>query len=38
VFADTQSSSYLLPVKAAVRRSEHVEDGDAATVALDFDV
>lgn len=38
VFADTKSSSYLLPVKAAVRRSEHVEDGDAATVMLELDV
>jgi hypothetical protein len=38
VFADTKSSSYLLPVKAAVRRSAHVEDGDAATVMLELDV
>jgi hypothetical protein len=38
VFADTNSSSYLLPVKAAVRRREHVEDGDTATVALELDV
>jgi hypothetical protein len=38
VFADTKSSSYLLPVKAAVRRREQVEDGDTATVALELDV
>lgn len=38
VFADTKSSSYLLPVKAAVRRREHLEDGDTATVALELAV
>jgi hypothetical protein len=38
VFADTRSSSYLLPIKAEVRRRENVGDGDTVTVALELDV
>ena len=38
VFADANSSSYLLPVKAAVRRCERVEEGDTATLALELAV
>jgi len=34
VFADTQRGSYLLPVKADVRRREGVADGDTVTVRL----
>jgi Domain of unknown function (DUF1905) len=37
LFADTKSSSYLLPVKAAVRRREQIEDGDIATVTFEVD-
>jgi hypothetical protein len=34
LFADTRTASYLLPVKAQVRRRERVEDGDAVLVEL----
>jgi hypothetical protein len=34
LFADTKTSSYLLPVKAEVRRREGIGDGDAVTVEL----
>lgn len=34
VFPDAKSGSYLLPVKAAVRRAEDVEDGDTPTVTI----
>ncbi|MFN8026756.1 MAG: DUF1905 domain-containing protein [Acidimicrobiia bacterium] len=34
VFADKQSGSYLLPVKAEVRRKERIDDGDEVTVVL----
>jgi hypothetical protein len=37
LFADARSSSYLLPIKAHVRRREHIEDGDTATVTLELD-
>ncbi len=36
VFPDTKSSSYVLPVKAEVRRREGVDDGDTVTVALEL--
>ena len=36
IFPDTKSGSYLLPVKAEVRRREGVEDGDAVTVTLEL--
>jgi hypothetical protein len=34
LFFDTKSASYLLPVKADVRRREHVDDGDTVTIKL----
>lgn len=34
LFFDTKSSAYLLPVKADVRRREHVDEGDRVTVKL----
>lgn len=37
LFGDTKRDSYLLPLKAAVRRREGVEEGDTVTVRLDLD-
>ena len=37
LFTDTRSGSYLLPIKAEVRRREQVEDGDTATIRLELD-
>ena len=37
LFADTRTASYLLPVKADVRRREGIGDGDAVTVELVVD-
>jgi hypothetical protein len=34
VFPDARSGSYLLPVKAAVRRAERIDGGDTVTVTL----
>jgi hypothetical protein len=34
VFPDSTSGRYLLPVKAAVRRRERIDDGDELQVAL----
>ena len=34
VFADPKSGSFLLPLKAAVRRREGIGEGDRVTVAL----
>jgi len=34
VFPDRRSSSFLLPIKAEIRRREQVEAGDTVTVAL----
>ena len=34
VFPDTTSGSYLLPVKAAVRRAEAIDDGDRVRVTI----
>ena len=34
VFPDKESGSYVLPVKAAVRRAEGLDDGDPAHVHL----
>lgn len=34
IFPDTMSSSYLLPVKAAVRREARVEEGDEVFVMI----
>lgn len=34
VFPDAKRKSYVLPVKAAVRKAEHLDDGSAVTVAL----
>lgn len=36
IFADRASGSYLLPVKASVRRDEGVQAGDTVTVILDL--
>jgi hypothetical protein len=35
LFTDTRSASYLLPIKAEVRRRERLEAGDVASVRLD---
>jgi hypothetical protein len=32
VFPDKGSGSYVLPVKAAVRKAEHLDDGDPVTI------
>lgn len=37
LFTDTRSASYLLPVKAEVRRRERIEDGDGTTIVIEFD-
>ena len=34
LFADTKSASYLLPVKAAVRRQTGIEEGDTVTLKI----
>jgi Domain of unknown function (DUF1905) len=34
VFPDTESGSYVLPVKQAVRRAAGIEEGDPVTVTL----
>jgi len=34
LFPDAKSGCYLLPVKAAVRRAERIEDGDVVTAHL----
>ena len=34
VFPDTKASSYVLPVKQAIRRAERIGDGDRVTVSL----
>ena len=36
LFADTRRASYLLPVKADVRRRERIDDGDVVTVGLEI--
>lgn len=38
VFPDKRSGRYVLPVKAAVRRRERIEDGDEVDVHLVIDV
>jgi len=38
VFPDSKSGRYVLPVKAAVRRRERIEDGDEVDVHLVVDV
>lgn len=35
VFPDAKRRSYVLPVKAAVRRAEHLDDGTMVRAALD---
>jgi hypothetical protein len=37
LFGDTRRDSYLLPLKAEVRRGERVEPGDVVTVRLELD-
>ena len=34
VFPDTESGSFVLPVKKPVRHAEHIEDGDEVAVVL----
>jgi hypothetical protein len=34
VYFDVKAAAYLLPLKADVRRREHVDEGDAVTVRL----
>jgi len=34
VFPDTKSDSFILPVKAAIRRKQEIDEGDAVTVAI----
>ena len=34
LFADSKSASYLLPVKADIRRRERIEEGDTVTLTL----
>jgi hypothetical protein len=36
LFPDRKSGSYLLPVKAEIRRREQIEPGDTVTIALDL--
>jgi len=38
VFPDSKSGRYVLPVKAAVRRRERIEDGDEVDVHLVIEV
>ncbi|MCA0401887.1 MAG: DUF1905 domain-containing protein [Proteobacteria bacterium] len=38
LFPDSKSASYLLPVKADVRKSERLVPGDAVTVTLSLDL
>jgi Domain of unknown function (DUF1905) len=37
LFTDTRSSSYVLPVKAEVRRRERIHDGDTATILIELE-
>lgn len=37
LFRDTRRESYLLPVKAQVRRAEGIADGDVVDVALELE-
>ncbi len=34
IFPDSKSGTYLLPVKASVRRTEGIDDGDSVSVTL----
>ena len=36
LFADTKSASYLVPVKAPVRRREGIADGDTVTLTIEL--
>jgi hypothetical protein len=38
LFADNKSSSYLLPIKADIRRREDVAVGDTVTLTLDLEI
>jgi hypothetical protein len=38
VFPDRKSASYLLPIKAEIRRREHVDAGDSVTIELSLDL
>jgi len=34
IFPDSKSGTYLLPVKASVRRAERLEDGESAAITI----
>ncbi len=36
IFPDSKSGTFLLPVKASVRRAEGLEDGDATSVNIEL--
>jgi hypothetical protein len=36
IFYDTRSETYLLPLKAAVRRTEGLSEGDAVRIAIEI--
>jgi hypothetical protein len=36
LFPDTKAESYVLPVKAQVRKAEHITDGDAIDVSIEL--
>lgn len=38
VFADTKTDSFLLPVKADVRKRERISDGDTVSVTLEVEL
>ena len=37
LFADSRSGSYLVPIKAPVRRREGIVDGDTVTLTIELD-
>jgi hypothetical protein len=38
LFADTKSSSYLIPIKAEMRRREGIENGDTITMTIEIEI
>jgi hypothetical protein len=38
VFADAKANAFLLPVKAEVRRKEHIGHGDEVAVSVEIDL
>ena len=37
IFPDSKAGTYLLPVKASIRKAEKLSDGDSLTVCLSID-